>query len=434
MAAQAILEFEGDSHMSGDVPFTTFVGQIKQLETDFKFPVMREFFKPCFSAFEDLDEMYAKLKREGIEQFISAAGSAFNFGYRPRRFSGGPGLPSGRYFTLCDGGSFNDRGTLRDEVTAYYEGSSGITPIIYDPKVESYILDHLRKFGGMTQEDLACPFYFIIYRIERWTEKNAPLRECEQPFEAGQNMNIAYGVRQFSAEFDRIIDLRNPETQAWFVDTFVALELQNEELATKETNIGFLPKQPIESFGQLLPGIVSLKIGGGNTFSQAIGHWLRRHGANGLIFPSARSNAFNRVRDGRLIEWGGWNLVLYAGAEEPIPVSLFGRMTTWRDKDHDHIHVNYTADGAERGSFSIRGVREFSLLNFDIKKQVACGIREKEDFLSGSMGLQNEALSRAVNSILEKERLGGTLWYQDIDYIKFVTWLEDQWREEKSSN
>jgi hypothetical protein len=415
------------SLVSDDIPFTEFHGRIKQLETAFNFPVMREFFEPSFSAFNDLDEHYAALKRQGIHRVVTAAGVEFNFGYRPRRFSGGPGLPPGSYFSLCDDDTFNDHGTLRDEITAYYSGLSGNTVTVFDPTIEKYVLDHLEHMAGMSAEDLAYPLYYFKYRIERRTTRNAALFERENPFTIGQHAGITYGVRQFAGEVDRIIDLRNPETQQWFLETFVALELENEGRAADEARIIFPKKEPIASFGELLKVIVSLETGGGMIFGQAVGHWLRQHGARGLIFPSARSNAFNKARNGVPVEWGGWNFVDYADAEPPVPVNLFGGMGTWRDRDHDHIHVDYTADGPNQGSFSIRGAREFNLLDFDLKKRVACGLLE-ESIEAELTGVRNEAISREVNRILERERLRRTIWYEDTDYMGFVTRLEEGWR------
>jgi hypothetical protein len=240
---------------------------------------------------------------------------------------------------------------------------------------------------------------------------------------------VTYGVREFEARFDRIVDLRDPETQAWFTDTFVGLELENEARVAEETHVThWPPKEPLASFGELLPVISSLETGGGMAFGQAVGQWLRGHGADGLIFPSARSNAFNSVRNGSSIASGGWNLVVYVGADEPIPKSLFGYMSKWRDGDHDHIRVNYTANGSERGSFKIRGLREFNLAHFDLKKQIACGVRE-ESPMDVMTGTTNWKLSQTVNSVLEQERVDGRLWDDDVDYIGFLAWLEKQWRE-----
>jgi hypothetical protein len=409
-----------------DIPFTHFEGQLKQLATEFPARMMRDLYDVCFSAFTELDERYAQMKRDGIEQLVNAAGVEINFGFRPRRFSGGPGLPSGRYFTLCDG-EFNDRGTLRDEVTAYYSGRSGMTASILDPRIDVEVIDYLRNEHGLSDESAALPFYLIVYLVERRTEQNGSILEYDN-VALGEPTGVTYAVEQFDADLPRIVDLRYPETQEWFTETFVRMELEHEERVRRDAQISFLfPKQEIESFEALLPVLVSLETGGGMIFGQAIGQWLRRSGAAGLIFPSARSNAFVRVDNGRPVEWGGWNLVVYAEAEQPVAESFFGRMGVWRDPDHDHIHVAYTDTGRERGSFSIRGVREFNLLQFDLKKQVAAG-RTEEDPLAAVTGVKNQILSDLTNDLLAAERKQSSLWYADIDYTWFVRWLEGRWR------
>jgi hypothetical protein len=42
--------------------------------------------------------------------------------------------------------------------------------------------------------------------------------------------------------------------------------------------------------------------------------WMRRLGADALVFPSARSNVRLRIQDGAIQECYGWNLVDYRGA------------------------------------------------------------------------------------------------------------------------
>jgi len=158
--------------MNSEIPFTQFAGNIKQLDTNFNFPAMKQYYEACFSEFVDIDAMYATLKREGVNFIVSAAGIQINFGFRPRRFAGGPGLPPGQYFTVCANDSFDDRGTLRDEFTAYFSSSSGITATIYDPNIDTSILDSLRQRPDF---DNSYPFYLIMYQIEQRTPKSAPL-------------------------------------------------------------------------------------------------------------------------------------------------------------------------------------------------------------------------------------------------------------------
>lgn len=415
--------------MADEIPFSTFSGNLKQLETEFREPIMRALFETCFSKFSDLDADYARLKQDGINYLVTAAGSEYNFGFRPRRFAGGPGLPPSRYFVVCDADSYNDRGTLRDELTAYYQGASGIRPMIFDPLADPFVLEQLLETGSVTEESLQYPLYYVVFRLERRTDRNAHLAQGSHALAPGEAIGVTYGVRQYSARIDRVVDLRDPDTQDWFVKTFVDLELENAEAAERETGVTHIPrKPPLESFERMLPVITSLQTGGGASFGQAVGHWLRRHGANGLIFPSARSNVFCRVRNGVPSEWGGWNMVVYAGAAEPEPRNLFGQMNTWRDPDHDHIRVHYVDQGDARGTMSVRGLREFNLVDFDFDKRIACGAAETNVLLEVT-GVRNAQMSSFTNAVLDAEERANHLWFNDVDYVSFVEWLESRWRK-----
>ena len=168
-----------------------------------------------------------------------------------------------------------------------------------------------------------------------------------------------------------MIDLRLPETQDWFTRTFVPLELRGKKSVAERTGMHFLNPMPeIDSFRDLLPVVLGLDTGGGITFAQAIGLWLRRHEVNGLIFPSARPNPSCHVEEGVASAWSGWNLVVYAGADDRGTEDLFGFMGTWRDADHDHPQIRYEASGPHRGSLKMRGTREFNLVRFDLETSV----------------------------------------------------------------
>jgi hypothetical protein len=201
---------------------------------------MEAFFETCFASFDDLGRQYAASRRDGIATFVSAAGTEINFGHRPKRFAGGPGLPVGRYFTVCEDHGFGDGGTLRDELTAYYSGKSGVTVTVFDPKVDPGILDYLQESHGASDESLAHPLYLFIYKIERRTEMNLSLINRDDAYPQGEAIAFTYGVREIDAVIDDVIDLRLPETQEWFVRTFVNLELAGRERAEKETGLVIL--------------------------------------------------------------------------------------------------------------------------------------------------------------------------------------------------
>jgi hypothetical protein len=118
-------------------------------------------------------------------------------------------------------------------------------------------------------------------------------------------------------------------------------------------------------------------------------------------------------------------MVIYAGAEPPQEVQLFGRLNTWSNKDHDHIRIFSENEGPARGTFSIRGTREFNLLSFDLRKQIAAGFAEPDHSL---FGRRERHLAAKVNAILDKAQTEGSLWFDDFDFTHFVEFHEAQWR------
>jgi len=406
-----------------DIPLSTFRGHLRQMETNFALPMMGPFFDAAFSAFKTIDEGRAGLAKDNIRKIVTASGTEVNFGSRPRRFAGGPGLAKGSYFTVCSGPDFNDHGALRDEMTAYFGGDSGILAAIFDPTTEPFVKDLVREAGA--PED--APFLMFIYEVCRQTAQNAPLLALDPEY-LGQKVAITYGVRQTEAEIEAVLDLRRPDAQEWFARTFIALEVAGRAIAEEQSGIRFLRLAPdLTTFAELLPTLLNLQTGGGSTFSQAVGQWLRHHGVSGLIFPSTRANAFVTVERGEPVEWGGWNLVLYAHAEPPTSEQLFGMMANWSDPDHDHLRIHYDAEGDGRGSFKVRGSREFNLIDFDIKKRIAAGVME-DNVAADVTGVRNDQISRLVNRVLDAEGAEGVLWTRPLDYMSFVEWLEQAWR------
>jgi hypothetical protein len=111
------------------------------------------------------------LKKGNISRLGICSGTQFNFGVRNRRFAGGSNLPSGRYFSICPENDFNDFGTLRDEMFAYYSGDSGISPMIFDPQVDAWLTDYLISQDFFTKEDSKYPYYLFIYVFAKETVK-----------------------------------------------------------------------------------------------------------------------------------------------------------------------------------------------------------------------------------------------------------------------
>ena len=102
--------------------------------------------------------------------------------------------------------------------------------------------------------------------------------------------------------FDRLIDLRMPATRQWFVTEFTRLKNIDPPFPV------FPFAGPLDDFKDLLPTLLSQGLGGGNGPTQVAGYWLRRLGAEALIFPSARVDVSVSILNGELQDWYGWNL------------------------------------------------------------------------------------------------------------------------------
>ena len=107
-------------------------------------------------------------------------------------------------------------------------------------------------------------------------------------------------------EIQQVIDLRDPQAQNWFYEKF---QVGDGKTFNKPngTNIG--------SFLEMLPTLMASDRGG-NDVTSAIGVWMRNNGVHALIFPSARMDAAVTIKDGKITDWLGWNLIDYRTATE----------------------------------------------------------------------------------------------------------------------
>ena len=113
---------------------------------------------------------------------------------------------------------------------------------------------------------------------------------------------------------ERTVDLRRAETLQWLFDTFVSMELTGEgSFMLSSGDVIHCAKNgpPPLDVAEFVPTLLSQLLGGGTTFIQGVGAWLRAHGAEALIYPSARSDLRSVVRDGTVVESYGYILVDY---------------------------------------------------------------------------------------------------------------------------
>lgn len=88
--------------------------------------------------------------------------------------------------------------------------------------------------------------------------------------------------------------------------------------------------------------------------------WLRTLGADALIFPSTRVDAFAEFIDGRLVDHGGWNLVDYRNAPiEVDSIRILQEPMSWMRPPSGLVIQQYHPSGS--GSFRISGLRRSQL-------------------------------------------------------------------------
>jgi hypothetical protein len=205
-----------------------------------------------------------------------------------------------------------------------------------------------------------------------------PIAGSNHPFANGRVENPGTFVailplQVAEAQFERLIDLRIPEVARWFTQHTTRLNFQ---IGTSGSPIAAFPnKPPIDEFGLLLPSLFEQSLGGHLGVNQIGGLLLRKLGADGLVFPSARSDAYMRANDGVVNAWYGWNLVDYRDTTAPS-IDVFGDpFEGWPTEimaSPDPIDpkgpliivpntkIEFLRDGRSKGSWSISGVENWN--------------------------------------------------------------------------
>lgn len=154
------------------------------------------------------------------------------------------------------------------------------------------------------------------------------------------------------AEIPKVIDLRLPEVQDWFLDTFYDLETRYGRSPSRSVRV-YAVRQ-LTSFRDLIPTLLQPERGG-STFHQAIGAWLRTSGVHAFIYPSARRNVRVSANGRDVMSFDGWNLVLYAGSGPADFGQAFGQQATWLREEHIGAQVVWNEHGKVR-EWTVSGV------------------------------------------------------------------------------
>lgn len=325
-------------------------------------PLQRLAFNTAFPFFSGTDSPTAAQQR----QIDSAVGRGIPITWqsRPdRRFAGDDSLPSGRYYTLIRKASGDDGKALVMELVAYHN------PSLAGP-IQLLDLGHENDAGLILGEepeavhaialifldpgDRPAPFFKALRRAGLEGEHDQLRSRMNIPDHWLGLILLPYKIVEL--DLDKVVDLRYPECQDWFVSEFGTSTFE-KFLA------GNAGHQNITDFPHLLPALVNPVPGGGmfDSISQYVGHWLRTHDIDALAYPSARTDASVLIRDGQIEDHRGWNLVDYRGAPRPtidVMLNLSVGPPPYLPPGVS-IVLPPPTEPSLRGSFTVRGLQQW---------------------------------------------------------------------------
>ena len=134
---------------------------------------------------------------------------------------------------------------------------------------------------------------------------------------------------------------------------------------------------PFKNFYEMLPSLLFLEPGGSmfEGKSQYIGHWMRTHNVEALVYPSARNDTFINLINNEMKDHRGWNLVDYIDSPPPaidimLDVSFFGTQTSLPEGVQIILPP---VDASElQGSFVVKGLAAWHLKR--LKQEGATGV------------------------------------------------------------
>jgi hypothetical protein len=309
---------------------TGFVGSLKQLSVEDYPEFLRALFAMLFPRFSDVHDWSWEDHPETKKELESIPGVRLVPWKSPRRY-GGYALPRRRYHTLCVDGKGDDHGTLVHELRAYRDPVRTGMVEVMDLGLGSTAVGTGTEWVAFER---APELGVFIHRPDLLDGLLGRISHEMLESPTGDRIALVrFPYRVAGQELAQVLDLRIPESRAWFAEEFskpnsdwrwpddihepVGVEYLSDPPETLvsiyERSIGQAPIP--RSFIEMLPTLLNPDRGGGQLpggFTlMAIGEWLRNHGADALIYPSARSNAFAIVEQGRLEDFGGWCLVDY---------------------------------------------------------------------------------------------------------------------------
>jgi hypothetical protein len=352
------------STADAEIPTSTFKGVVKQLSADTLDATEAYALDLAFPLFRALDQRMTM--SDWAPVFTGLGAKVFYVGRgRERRYAGDRGLERGRYFSVCDSEMGDDQGTLRNELMAYYGYESRLPCAVFDSTVGSQARDEMSRFG----HEIA-PFPHILLRVG--PKESNPVA-ARAGLESAASIHLQLPLTIVDVEIPGVFDLRYPDAQAWFFEHFISLEREYLLRAAIERNVVVLNAiDELTGFADVAPVLLSPELGGGHPFVQGTGAWLRAHGVNALVYPSARTDCHAVSSGTQLDEWAGWNMVYF---EASAPVNWeqhFGHTVAWTVFLGNHVRVvDAGKDDAGASGFRTAGLANQNHRRFLRQQQLA---------------------------------------------------------------
>ena len=297
-------------------PFTDVELILKQINSATLNDLGRDALNQAFTGFyDDAEEIQeAQEMRESYENRFGEFGFKYSHPSEKiqpgesksyRRYAGDSGLPRGRYYSVCADESGNDNGTLLQEIRAYHNPLEAGQVLVLDSTLPEWHEEAFELVGNHEP-------HLIIKFVPIWGEPHkfaqsylSKLNKEADLFQVYLPMRVTREVRK------NVLDLRQPEAAEWFTREFTRLP-SNPDSPVKIVDT----RPPLNSFFELLPSLLEQGLGGSDQLNAA-GTWLRALGAQGLIFPSARTDASVTFERKKPVSSTGFNFVDYSNAPAP---------------------------------------------------------------------------------------------------------------------
>jgi hypothetical protein len=332
--------------MAQSPPLTRFSGLIRQVDLSDVDAHTKNVFNHFFPEFLRLGSPH-HIWQKGVDTVFVGTSVRHGGRGRERRFAGDPSLPRSRYWVVEDTKPNRNRNHLLNELFAYASPWVPVPLEVLDTRLDRRQVKKWLEVMHSTVNRES-----LLQLIRPHFPGHLPLGLGVD----GRTFTLMkYPVLRLKVAVDGVLDLRHPPAQDWvvaflcqkvasFTETLKGLTRERERYSRWLATLRLLLEQDL---------------GGGAKAAQAIGYELRRLGAAGLVFPSARSDSHVVMWDGQMREHRGFNFVDYRGSKlsaQSAPKSWMWKFPEYPDAVSFRISPNRHA----AGSWGVRGLQEIN--------------------------------------------------------------------------